>query len=387
MIKHFELFIPTPSFSDDIVNDIIRLEQLRGRNVNSNVHPKLFRQLKQIFHIIESLASARIEGNHTTIVDYVQDQIEQKATSEPHKEIEAINKCILYIDRCYSQNPQQPITEEFLKTLHRLLVKDLNPNKEGCKTPGTYRNQEVTITRSEHIPPLCIKISDYMSELIAFINFDTSIQQELLKVAVAHYRFTWIHPFSNGNGRISRLLTYAMLQKYGFDKVALLNPAAIFCMNRDKYFAALSKADTGTEDGMLFWCRYVLAGLNSELKKIEKLLDRNFLIEKIIKPSIEYSLSKGLITPDESKIVEFGLYNPEFIFMSKDITKIFGSKQPRQITYFITKMLQKGLLKKESPTSRKYYINILYNPILRGFVETLTKEGFLNFENDNSYFK
>ncbi len=387
MIKHFELFIPTPSFSDDIVNDIIRLEQLRGRNVNSNVHPKLFRQLKQIFHIIESLASARIEGNHTTIVDYVQDQIEQKATSEPHKEIEAINKCILYIDRCYSQNPQQPITEEFLKTLHRLLVKDLNPNKEGCKTPGTYRNQEVTITRSEHIPPLCIKISDYMSELIAFINFDTSIQQELLKVAVAHHRFTWIHPFSNGNGRISRLLTYAMLQKYGFDKVALLNPAAIFCMNRDKYFAALSKADTGTEDGMLFWCRYVLAGLNSELKKIEKLLDRNFLIEKIIKPSIEYSLSRGLITPDESKIVEFGLYNPEFIFMSKDITKIFGSKQPRQITYFITKMLQKGLLKKESPTSRKYYINILYNPILRGFVETLTKEGFLNFENDNSYFK
>lgn len=387
MIKHFELFIPTPSFSDDIVNDIIRLEQLRGRNVNSNVHPKLFRQLKQIFHIIESLASARIEGNHTTIVDYIQDQIEQKAISEPHKEIEAINKCILYIDRCYSQNPQQPITEEFLKTLHRLLVKDLNPNKEGCKTPGTYRNQEVTITRSEHIPPLCIKISDYMSELIAFINFDTSIQQELLKVAVAHHRFTWIHPFSNGNGRISRLLTYAMLQKYGFDKVALLNPAAIFCMNRDKYFAALSKADTGTEDGMLFWCRYVLAGLNSELKKIEKLLDRNFLIEKIIKPSIEYSLSRGLITPDESKIVEFGLYNPEFIFMSKDITKIFGSKQPRQITYFITKMLQKGLLKKESPTSRKYYINILYNPILRGFVETLTKEGFLNFENDNSYFK
>ena len=387
MIKHFELFIPTPSFSDDIVNDIIRLEQLRGRNVNSNVHPKLFRQLKQIFHIIVRLASAWIEGNHTTIVDYVQDQIEQKATSEPHKEIEAINKCILYIDRCYSQNPQQPITEEFLKTLHRLLVKDLNPNKEGCKTPGTYRNQEVTITRSEHIPPLCIKISDYMSELIAFINFDTSIQQELLKVAVAHHRFTWIHPFSNGNGRISRLLTYAMLQKYGFDKVALLNPAAIFCMNRDKYFAALSKADTGTEDGMLFWCRYVLAGLNSELKKIEKLLDRNFLIEKIIKPSIEYSLSRGLITPDESKIVEFGLYNPEFIFMSKDITKIFGSKQPRQITYFITKMLQKGLLKKESPTSRKYYINILYNPILRGFVETLTKEGFLNFENDNSYFK
>ena len=48
-------------------------------------------------------------------------------------------------------------------------------------------------------------------------------------------------------------------------------------------------------------------------------------------------------------------------------------------------MLQKGLLKKESSASRKYYINILYNPILRGFVETLTKEGFLNFENDNLY--
>ena len=68
-MAHFQLFIPTPSFSDNIVQDIIKLEQLRGRNVASNVHPKLFRQLKQIFHIIESLASARIEGNHTTIVD------------------------------------------------------------------------------------------------------------------------------------------------------------------------------------------------------------------------------------------------------------------------------------------------------------------------------
>ena len=39
---------------------------------------------------------------------------------------------------------------------------------------------------------------------------------DLIKVAIAHHRFVWIHPFGNGNGRVVRLLTYALLIKYGF---------------------------------------------------------------------------------------------------------------------------------------------------------------------------
>ena len=46
---------------------------------------------------------------------------------------------------------------------------------------------------------------------------DDSPKYDLLKVAIAHHRFVWVHPFSNGNGRTVRLFTYAMLVKLGFN--------------------------------------------------------------------------------------------------------------------------------------------------------------------------
>ena len=55
-----------------------------------------------------------------------------------------------------------------------------------------------------------------MQELVAFINENHPPKYDLIKVALAHHRFGWIHPFGNGNGRVVRLLTYALLIKYGF---------------------------------------------------------------------------------------------------------------------------------------------------------------------------
>ncbi len=58
-----------------------------------------------------------------------------------------------------------------------------------------------------------------MEELIDFIeNYEKDKRwYDFLKIAIAHHRFVRIHPFQNGNGRMVRLLTYAMLIKYGFD--------------------------------------------------------------------------------------------------------------------------------------------------------------------------
>jgi Fic family protein len=63
-----------------------------------------------------------------------------------------------------------------------------------------------------------------------------------MKVAQVHHRVGWIHPFKNGNGRVVRLLTYAMLIQYGFNERAggrVLNPTAVFCNNRDIYYDML----------------------------------------------------------------------------------------------------------------------------------------------------
>ena len=55
-----------------------------------------------------------------------------------------------------------------------------------------------------------------MQELIDFVNKEDTPKYDLLKIAIAHHRFVWIHPFENGNGRVVRLFTYALLLKFVF---------------------------------------------------------------------------------------------------------------------------------------------------------------------------
>jgi len=62
----------------------------------------------------------------------------------------------------------------------------------------------VAIAGASHLPPDALRVPDYMEELVAFINHDDPPKYDLLKAALAHHRFAWIHPFSNGNGRVVR---------------------------------------------------------------------------------------------------------------------------------------------------------------------------------------
>ncbi len=127
-------------------------------------------------------------------------------------------------------NNGDEITEYFIRELHSLAVVGLR--QEGDKTPGAYRQHNISIAQSDHLPPDHIGVPDYMSELTAFINRADKPKYDLMKIALAHHRFGWIHPFGNGNGRAVRLLTYALLIKYGFNVQAggrVLNPTAVFC--------------------------------------------------------------------------------------------------------------------------------------------------------------
>lgn len=74
-----------------------------------------------------------------------------------------------------------------------------------------------------------------------------------------------IHPFSNGNGRTGRLVTYFMLLRLGFQvNGQVLNPTAVLCVNRDRYYTELGNADEGHDGGLLSWCSFFAAGIRDE---------------------------------------------------------------------------------------------------------------------------
>ena len=220
-------------------------------------------------------------------------------------------------------------------------------------------------------------VGDYMNELIEFINREDSPKYDLLKVAIAHHRFVWIHPFGNGNGRTVRLFTYAMMIRLGFNvsKGRILNPTAVFCSNRNTYYQKLSKADTGTDMGILSWCEYVLEGLKDEIEKIDKLLDYDFLKLEILLPTIAHSLERKYITDIEAKILKRAIEKP--LIQASDIKDLFAGQDNAIISRQIKKLIEKKMLTPEKEGARKYMISFNNNFLLRGIINSLGEKGFL----------
>lgn len=379
MCHKLNLELPKISFDSNLVELITKLEVLRHQIVPLEIDIRLFAQVKQIFYMIESLQSARIEGNRTTISDYVASKFENKDNVDNIKEINNIEKAINYVNQCFLEDENFKISNKFIKELHYIITNDLK--SEGSKESGKYRSCNVRINKAEHIPPNPTAVPGFMEELVDWINKTDKIQKQLLKVAIAHHAFTWIHPFDNGNGRMSRILTYAILRQYGFDMAFLLNSTAVFCVNREKYFEMLKLADKNTNEGKLAWCEYVLNGLYNEISKLSKLMNKQFFVDKIVKPAINRAYELHFINDEYKKILELALNKEDGTIKSKDIQTIIKDKTPRQISHIIGKMLDTELLQRYHSNNRIYVLNLMSKDLATGMLDSLYREQFINIEN------
>ncbi|MDI6741649.1 MAG: Fic family protein [Smithella sp.] len=375
--KHFDLQLIEPSFDSKLTDLVIELDHLRKKELKGTTPPVVFFQLKDLFHMLESLGSARIEGNRTTLAEVIENRLEGSSSAdEKMREIFNMEKAMDFIDENIKTFR---LDRAFICELHRLTVKDLTPppKGEGDNTPGVYRKKNVDIAGSNHKPPEYLQVNDYMDELIAFINRTDLPKYDLIKTAGAHHRFVWIHPFVNGNGRTVRLFTYALLVKQGFhvDTGRILNPTSVFCSDRKKYYDYLAEADSGEDKSMASWCEYVLSGLKQEIEKIDRLTEYNFLKKEIIIPAINHAREREIITDAESKILrktaELG------VMQAADIGEFFPKKAAAEISRQIARLKKRKMLQPEKEGSRKYVIRFDNNYLLRGIIKSLDEKGFL----------
>jgi Fic family protein len=272
--------------------------------------------------------------------------------------------------------PGQNVTEHLIRELHAMTVRELE--REGDDTPGAYRQGPVKISQSEHLPPDAVAVPQYMGELVQFINQPHAAKYDLMKVALAHHRFAWVHPFSNGNGRCVRLLTYALLIKYGFNVKTggrVLNPTAIFCNDRDQYYAMLGKADTGMVEGREAWCVYVLSGMLNELRKVDQLTDATYLIDRILTPALHYARERELVTQMEERVLLSTAR--QGVAKASDLKDAMPELNERQRTYQIGKLVERGMLAPIRDGARQYTIGFANNFLIRGVILALSNEGFI----------
>ncbi|MVV46719.1 Fic family protein [Pseudomonas sp. PB120] len=373
--SHHDLHLLNPTFDSPLVDVLSELEHLRRLRLEGDTPAPVFFQLKDIFHTLESLGSARIEGNHTTLADYLDNKIEGKAAdSDQLREVANIEKAMSYIEEI--MRPGEPLTERIIREIHAMTVEELE--REGDKTPGAYRQTPVRIAQSEHLPPEAVQVAGYMQELVAFINQDDLPKYDLMKVALAHHRFGWIHPFGNGNGRVVRLLTYALLMKYGFNVNTggrVLNPTAVFCNDRERYYAMLGVADTGTKTGLETWCIYVLRGVKEEIAKVDRLTHYTYLKHSILLPAVAFARQREWITKTEEAVLETAI--TEGIVKSASLTSRLPGLTASQRTYLIKKLVGQGMLLPINEGARQYTIGFSNNYLIRGVIKGLREQGFI----------
>lgn len=309
------------------------------------------------------MGSARIEGNNTTLSEYVEKIIEKNLEEdESQDEIENLDKAIEFIEENTDETTK--FDRAFISEVHKILTKDLAPppKGEGSMYPGELRRHNVNIQSSGHTPPEYMVLRDYFNDFIEFINFPHKEQYQLLMVAIAHHRFEYMHPYDNGNGRMGRLLNYAFLIKLGF-KVKngrIINPSSVFHTDRDKYL-----------------------GLKNEIEKIDSLLNKDYVVEILLIPTIRYARYNEHITAQEYKILEYLIKTDNMAMKAEELSAL-GINDSKAKSRTMAKLRDKGIISPSIEKGRIYTIRFINNYLLRGIMEELDENGFVSdFLNHN----
>lgn len=140
--------------------------------------------------------------------------------------------------------PDRPfrLTVSLIRDLHGIAVRGLR------RDAGDFRSGEVSIHGRIHKPPQAFMVENLVRELCDYVNLNWHEQSAFHLAAYVMWRLNWIHPFSDGNGRSSRSLSYIIL----CTRIRHVLPGeptipAQIEANRQPYFDALEAADTQSE--------------------------------------------------------------------------------------------------------------------------------------------
>lgn len=207
------------------ITDLIASLTTSSERIAGRLHPRTAASLAELVRIMNCYYSNLIEGHNTKPRDIeraLEDDLE-KDQLRRNFQIEARAHVRLQqaIDRFYAAgNMPEPASTEFLCWLHREFYHDapesmlwIDNGDHGFRMePGVFRSQpEHNVSVGRHIPPS----SDYVAEFMRYFERRYRLAamgkgERIIAMAASHHRLAYIHPFPDGNGRVSRLMSHAM---------------------------------------------------------------------------------------------------------------------------------------------------------------------------------
>lgn len=313
------------------------LAELNGA-IRNLPNPSLF---LDTLHLQEAKASSEIENIITTNDDLYQAVVADKKFKPATKEVINYKKALWLGFKRLEQNPF--ITANLCVEL----VQCIKQNTAGIRTsPGTTLSNikgDVIYT-----PPSGEDIiREKMANLETFINTYKSIDP-LIKMAIAHYQFEAIHPFSDGNGRTGRILLLLQLKQEQLLDIPALFLSEYIIEHKNKYYKGLRAVSEKND-----WTKFILYMLDMVEKKAIKGLDR---LETIIlaMETTGLNIKEKLPKVYSKDLVEVIFKLP---YTKRQNLIDIGLGTPKTVGNYLIALEEEGFLKSVKVGKEKLYLN------------------------------
>jgi Fic family protein len=207
------------------IMDLIAQVSAAATGLGGALHPRTASNLAELVRIMNCYYSNLIEGHDTRPRDIERALAGQLAAADDRRnlQLEARSHIRLQakIDLMHSAGDlPEPASRDFIQWLHREFYRDApeatlrigTGERSAIMAPGEWRSRpEHDNEVGLHLPPSSDRVADFMRHFEERYRFDRmGMAARILAMATAHHRFNFIHPFPDGNGRVSRLMSHAM---------------------------------------------------------------------------------------------------------------------------------------------------------------------------------
>ena len=263
----------TYSMMDDLVRDSLHEIDFRLLPDSLGVRRDRERSMLSVSSVMEeSIASSQLEGASTTRELAKRMLRSNQIPKDRSQRMIANNYAAMQVIR---ERIDEPLTPGLIKDIHMTIVDGLMDNPSSA---GEFRKDDSVAIRSVyedityHVPVGHEKIDDMIDSLCTFANQRTG-GHPIVKAIVLHYALAYIHPFLDGNGRVSRSLFYWYCMKNGYPMVQYLSISKVIRKHRQGYDLAYLYSETDDND-ITYFIRYNLKAILESIGLFESYLKK-----------------------------------------------------------------------------------------------------------------
>ena len=308
--------------------------------------PEELEKLVEIAKIQSTEASNAIEGIVTTNTR-IRQLVEEKTTPKNRDEQEIAGYRDV-LNAIHDSFDVIPISRNYILQLHKIMYSHMNnplagqtkniQNYISATYPDGHTETLFTPLSPFETPEALDKICEEYNRVIG--NFEV---EPLIAIPIFIHDFLCIHPFNDGNGRMSRLLTTLLLYRNGFYVGKYISLEAKIAKTKDLYYDALARSQDGWHEGCedaVPFIKYLLSIILAAYKDFE---DRFSIIETKL-PAVE--------------MVRKATQNKIGRFTKQDIRELCPSLSISSIEGSLRKLVKEGDLKREGSGKATYYLRL-----------------------------